>query len=174
VPPTGSPAKGTGVFIVDTAANTVSYQITVEGLLGVEPAAHIHGFAAPGSNAGVKITTVPGATKTGVWPYPESDEAGILAGRAYVNVHTTMFPAGELRGQMHLCSLFDPNFTNYCTAGTSTSGCRPTLSAAGLPSASCPSGFVLTATGGEGNKDGLFFYGTNGQQAVSWGNGTSF
>ena len=26
----------------------------------------------------------------------------------------------------------------------------------------------------EGGKDGLFFYGTNGQQATSWGNGTSF
>jgi hypothetical protein len=26
----------------------------------------------------------------------------------------------------------------------------------------------------EGDKDGLFFFGTNGQQANSWGNGTSY
>ena len=36
------------------------------------------------------------------------------------------------------------------------------------------SGFFLSATGVEGNKDGLFFYGTNGRQASPWGNGSSF
>ena len=32
----------------------------------------------------------------------------------------------------------------------------------------------LMAAGVEGAKDGLFFFGTNGQQANAWGNGTSF
>ena len=63
---------------------------------------------------------------------------------------------------------------NYCTAGTSASGCQATLSAVGTPSATAPSGFTLQASGVEGGKDGLFFYGTNGQQANSWGSGTSF
>jgi len=63
---------------------------------------------------------------------------------------------------------------SYCTAGTSASGCAATLSAAGDASATAPSGFVLTASGAEGAKDGLFFFGTSGRQASPWGNGTSF
>ena len=64
--------------------------------------------------------------------------------------------------------------TGYCTPGTSASGCQATLSASGAASASAGTGFVLAASGVEGDKDGLFFFGTNGRQANSWGNGTSF
>jgi hypothetical protein len=62
----------------------------------------------------------------------------------------------------------------YCTAGASANGCQATLSASGTPSASAASGFDLLAANVEGDKDGLFFYGANGRQASSWGNGTSF
>ena len=67
-----------------------------------------------------------------------------------------------------------PLVTTYCTAGTSASGCQATLSASGVPSATASSGFSLTATAVEGSKDGLFFFGSSGRQANSWGNGTSF
>jgi len=63
---------------------------------------------------------------------------------------------------------------SYCTAGTSKSGCTATLGASGTPSATAATGFQLAANGVEGNKDGLFFLGTNGRQANAWGNGTSF
>jgi hypothetical protein len=63
---------------------------------------------------------------------------------------------------------------NYCTAGTSASGCQALLSSTGTPSATAPSGFTFEAAGVEGQKDGLFFFGTNGRQANSWGNGTSY
>jgi hypothetical protein len=62
----------------------------------------------------------------------------------------------------------------YCTAGTSASGCQAMLSTSGTPSATASSGFDLLATDVEGNKDGLFFMGTNGRQASPWGNGASF
>ena len=62
----------------------------------------------------------------------------------------------------------------YCTAGTSSSGCQALLASSGVPSASAASGFVLAAAGVEGEKDGVFFFGANGPQANSWGNGTSF
>jgi hypothetical protein len=64
--------------------------------------------------------------------------------------------------------------TSYCTAGTSAGGCRALLSATGAPSASAASGFDLSAAGVEGQKDGLFFFGTSGRQANPWGNGSSF
>lgn len=63
---------------------------------------------------------------------------------------------------------------SYCTAGTTANGCTASISAAGFPSATLSSGFELTASGVEGNKDGLFFYGSNGKQANAWGNGSSF
>jgi hypothetical protein len=62
----------------------------------------------------------------------------------------------------------------YCTAGVSASGCQASIGAMGNPSASAASGFFLTAANVEGDKDGLFFFGTNGRQANPWGNGTSF
>jgi hypothetical protein len=64
--------------------------------------------------------------------------------------------------------------TVYCTAGVSASGCTALLSATGTASATASSGFTVTANTVEGQKDGLFFFGTNGQQANSWGNGTSY
>ena len=63
---------------------------------------------------------------------------------------------------------------NYCTAGTSSNGCQASLSVSGSASATQTTGFVLSAATVEGNKDGLFFFGTNGRQANAWGNGTSF
>ena len=63
---------------------------------------------------------------------------------------------------------------SYCTAGTSANGCQAVISSTGASSASAATGFTLDAAGVEGQKDGLFFFGTNGQQANSWGNGTSF
>jgi hypothetical protein len=62
----------------------------------------------------------------------------------------------------------------HCTAGTSASGCNAWLSGQGAASASAPAGFVVTASSVEGQKDGLFYYGTGGAQAAPWGNGTSF
>ena len=64
-------------------------------------------------------------------------------------------------------------YVNYCTPGTSASGCEVVLTASGVASSSAFSGFFVTALS-EGEKDGLFFYGQNGGQAVPWGNGTSF
>ncbi len=43
-----------------------------------------------------------------------------------------------------------------------------------MSSASAVSGFDLQATSVEGDKAGVFFFGTNGRQANPWGNGTSF
>jgi hypothetical protein len=68
----------------------------------------------------------------------------------------------------------DGSVQPYCTAGTSASGCQVLLATTGVPSATAPSGFVILASDVEGSKDGTYFFGTNGQQANSWGNGTSF
>jgi hypothetical protein len=67
-----------------------------------------------------------------------------------------------------------PAPVNYCTAGTSAAGCQATIASIGTPSATAPNGFVLLASGVESQREGLFFFGTNGRQANSWGSSTSF
>lgn len=100
VPSNTSPAIGSGTFLVDTVANTMTYFIAYSGLTTAETAAHIHGVSDPGVNSGVLHGLAAGSPKVGVWNYLESQEADILAGRTYVNIHTTMFPGGEIRGQI--------------------------------------------------------------------------
>lgn len=56
---------------------------------------------------------------------------------------------------------------SYCTAGTSTAGCSPTLSGQNL-SASFAGACSVTATGVEGQKSGILFYGISGQQGTLW------
>jgi hypothetical protein len=63
----------------------------------------------------------------------------------------------------------------YCTAGTTSHGCVPSIGATGVASASASSGFTLHASNVEGQKQGIFFYGISGQVAFPWGIGsTSF
>ena len=87
---------------------------------------------------------------------------------------TAKLGCGSLNGIQVLPAAGCGLAVTYCTAGTSASGCQATLGANGSPSASAPAGFALVASQVEGNKDGLFFWGINGPQANSWGNGSSF
>jgi len=54
----------------------------------------------------------------------------------------------------------------YCTAGSSTNGCTPSMSTLGTPSVSQPWGYFLRCGGLEGKKSSLIFYGVSGAQVV--------
>jgi hypothetical protein len=99
-PPVAAGPLGAGRFVIDTDANTVTYRIVFSGLTSTETQAHIHGFAGPGTPASVLVPLPLGNPKVGVWNYTEPQEASILAGLAYANVHTTNNPGGEIRGQI--------------------------------------------------------------------------
>jgi hypothetical protein len=62
----------------------------------------------------------------------------------------------------------------YCTAGTGVGGCVPSISGAGLPSASSATGFTIESAGMPGQRTGLFFYGVDGRAELPWGTGTSW
>jgi hypothetical protein len=102
------------------------------------------------------------------------DQVAIGAGDDIQVVATTNAGCGRVNGFQILAGTPCGQPVNYCTAGTSFSGCQAVLSSTGTPSASAASGFVVSADGVEGLKDGLFFYGTNGGQGMPWGNSTSF
>ncbi|MBT8486805.1 MAG: CHRD domain-containing protein, partial [Phycisphaerae bacterium] len=100
VPAAISTADGCARVEVDTATNTLHYRIVFSGLSSAETAAHFHGPADIGATAGVLHTLPPGNPKVGTWNYDESIEADILAGRIYINIHSTTAPTGEIRGQL--------------------------------------------------------------------------
>jgi len=107
---------------------------------------------------------------------PQNDFGWILIGNETGQKTTKMFGSRTgFPGQIPLLTVtYTLAQTTYCTAGTSASGCQAQISSSGSASATAPSGFLLSAAGVEGAKDGLFFFGTGGRQANSWGNGTSF
>lgn len=63
----------------------------------------------------------------------------------------------------------------FCTAGTTTTGCVPSISATAQPSATLASACTIAVANVEGQKAGLLFYGTNntGFAALPWGLGSS-
>jgi formylglycine-generating enzyme required for sulfatase activity len=67
--------------------------------------------------------------------------------------------------------------TPYCTAGTSTNGCTPSINANVQPNTANTAGCVITTSGVEGQKQGIVFYGVDntGFTPAPWGAGsTSF
>lgn len=127
VPPNSSTAVGTALFVYDTDTNLYDLDLFVEGialanLQNVGPNAtpiHIH-QAPAGANggiivdvgwagsfvqdgAGIRLTIddqlfggVQGALTTSV----DNNEAALLAGNTYLNVHTQAFGGGEIRAQI--------------------------------------------------------------------------
>lgn len=124
-----TPGNGSGLVTVDDVTNMMRVQIDFSGLLGNTTASHIHCCQPGGTNAQVATTTptFPGfplgvtagtydqtfdmtqassfnpsfVTAHGGLDQARADLfAGLAATRAYLNVHTNLFPGGEIRGQL--------------------------------------------------------------------------
>jgi hypothetical protein len=103
VPPTKSDGTGTAKATLDTVSKSFSYQVTFDKLSGPATAAHFHGPAAPGKNAGVVVPIDgqnPTSPATGTATLTDAQIKDLRAGKWYVNVHTAANPGGEIRGQV--------------------------------------------------------------------------
>jgi len=101
VPPVATPGFGNAHVTLDTATNMLSWNITYSGLIGALTAAHFHAPADYGVNAPVIVPLAATASPiVGSTMITDTDEAHILAGMSYVNLHTTFKPGGEIRGQV--------------------------------------------------------------------------
>lgn len=99
VPPTLSPAVGTGTFTL--TPNGLSYDITVQNLQGVLTSAHFHLGREGVSGPVIEPITFSGNRATGIWTGLSQEERNqLLDGEIYVNVHTDVYPNGEIRGQV--------------------------------------------------------------------------
>ena len=99
-----SATKGSGDVLatLDTTTKKLTYTMTYLGLTGPATAAHFHGPAAAGANAGVAVPigANPASPTTGSVTLTDAQIKDLEAGKWYANVHTAANPGGEIRGQM--------------------------------------------------------------------------
>ena len=101
VPPTESNAKGKAEVTYDDSTKILRWSISYWGLTGSATAAHFHGPAGEGENAGVMITISPlPSPMKGAAILTEDQSKALLSGNLYINVHTAKYPDGEIRGQL--------------------------------------------------------------------------
>ena len=102
VPANTSPGTGTLEATYDSDSNVLNYTVTYSGLTGDATAAHFHGPAAPGENAppAVPVEGSLASPISGTATLTDAQEAELLGGQWYFNVHTAQYPDGELRGQV--------------------------------------------------------------------------
>jgi hypothetical protein len=102
VPPNDSAGTGNVEATFDTESKLFTWNITYEGLTGPATAAHFHGPAAAGANAGpvVPIEGDLASPIEGEATLDDAQAADLQAGMWYFNIHTEQYPDGELRGQM--------------------------------------------------------------------------
>lgn len=137
VPANASPGSGTVSVVYDDLARTLQVTATFADLLGTTIAAHIHCCTLPGTNVAVATTTPSFAgfpfgvssgtfdntldltlasswnpsfvtTQGGVANAEAALAAGLAAGQAYFNIHTNLFPGGELRGNLAAAQVPEP------------------------------------------------------------------
>ena len=102
VPPNTSAATGTADIDYDPASKKLSWKVIYSGLTGAATAAHFHGPAEAGKNAGVAVPIANPSTSPveGSATLTDAQAADLVAGKYYVNIHTAANPGGEIRGQV--------------------------------------------------------------------------
>jgi hypothetical protein len=103
VPAKSSSGTGSLTGTLDTTTGELTYHVTFDGLTGPAAAAHFHGPAAPGANAGpqVAVKTTPIVSPIdGTATLTPAQIKDLTSGKWYFNIHTAANPGGEIRGQV--------------------------------------------------------------------------
>lgn len=167
-PPNASPGTGSGTLVYNAAARTLAINLQFSGLMAPTTAAHIHCCADPPANIGVATQTPSfSAFPLGVTSgnhvqtldltqassfnatfinnnggTPASAEAalaaGMAAGRAYYNIHSTTFPGGEIRGFTVAVSVFANGFEATSSRSGGVSAKRASALAGAEPASALP------------------------------------
>lgn len=136
-PPVASPGSGSALVLFDAGFQTMSVRTAFSGVTTPTVDAHIHCCVTPDLNAGVAVGFRPAGFPLGVTagefssnfdlnnvatynpPFVTANGGtaasartalinGTQGGLAYVNIHTTGFPGGEIRGQLVASSELSP------------------------------------------------------------------
>jgi hypothetical protein len=121
VPPSETAGAGMVIATYDSVTKRLSWKGSYSGLSGPPTAAHIHGPAAPGTNARLVFWTSDNVGQCsqgecklnsdtkgqplasqfeGSAALTDAQAAELMGGMYYVNIHTNTYPRGEIRGQL--------------------------------------------------------------------------
>jgi hypothetical protein len=104
VPPTATSAQGLSVLRVNYTLDSIWFDVLTHGLTGPINAGHLH-HGAFGVSGAVRIpfpaATIVGSHISGKALLLDSLREFLLKGELYSNVHTTIYPGGEMRGQAY-------------------------------------------------------------------------
>ncbi|MBC7910654.1 MAG: CHRD domain-containing protein, partial [Pyrinomonadaceae bacterium] len=107
-PANGSPATGVARVTLNPAETQITVNVTYSGLLSNANAGHIHGPAAIGVNAGILFglagVTGTSGTLNQTYAITAAQVQQMRSGLHYLDIHTTGFPGGEIRGQLKLAN----------------------------------------------------------------------
>lgn len=96
-------STGTGLLkaTFNTESRLLTYTVTYMGLTGPVVAAHFHGPALLGQNAGVAVGLSGNLDSPirGTATLTEAQAADFMSGKWYVNLHTAAHKGGEVRAQ---------------------------------------------------------------------------
>jgi CHRD domain len=94
--------KGNATASFDSATKSLTWTVDYSGLNGPATAAHIHGPADPGANAGIVVPFSGNLASPikGSATLTDAQIAQLEAGKWYVNIHTEANKGGEIRGQL--------------------------------------------------------------------------
>ena len=114
---TASPGTGSGTLTFDDVTNLLDWNISFSGLIGTEIAAHFHGPAPAGSNGGIQIGLPLGSPLVGSATLTATQETQLLGELWYLNIHSSTNGAGEIRGQLLLAPVPEPEAYAMMIAG---------------------------------------------------------
>jgi len=139
-PPTASTGTGFATVYIDVVAHQLYGDISFFGLSTPATAAHVHCCAAPPTNSlvAVSLPNIPSAASgsTQIFPLDLTSSAtwssafvtahggtaagaeaalasGVAAGQAYVDIHTPVYPGGEIRAFLIVDELFANGFDSH-------------------------------------------------------------
>jgi uncharacterized repeat protein (TIGR01451 family) len=98
-PPNNSTASGTATLLLSPDEKTARVSLNFSGLSAAETAAHIHGPAAPGSPGNILFPLPNGSFSDFLISPSATDVQNLKNGQLYINVHSSNFLNGEIRGQ---------------------------------------------------------------------------
>jgi len=98
-PPNNSAGAGRATLLLSPDEKTARFSLTFSGLSSGQTDAHIHGPAAPGVSAPPVVPLPLGQINDLPITLTVSQVQDLKNGLLYVNVHSTNFPTGEIRGQ---------------------------------------------------------------------------
>jgi glucose/arabinose dehydrogenase len=99
VPANNSTATGTATLLLSPDHTSARVALNFSGLTTPESVAHIHGPGAPGTNAPVLFPLPQGEFSDFLISLSPGDVQDLQNGLLYINVHSSTFPNGEIRGQ---------------------------------------------------------------------------